>query len=93
MDSRRQGLLASTGIPHSTRVRSIVKALPLPGREDTGLVGQHHKVDILELDTALVASSTHLDHMGSLRPARADGVATLQGTETYRRIGLLIASQ
>lgn len=82
------------GIPHSTRGRNIVKALLLPGREDTGVVGHHHlRVDILELDTALVGNNTRLDHTGSLLPARVDGVAILQGTKIYRRIGLLIAGQ
>lgn len=88
MDSHRRGLLASTGILHNPRGRSMAKALHLPDREDTGVVDHHLllRVAILELDTVPVGSNTRLDRMASLRPAKADGVAIRRGIDLHQSI-------
>lgn len=84
MDSRRRDLLGRTDIPHSLKARSMLKGLHR-GREDTGVVGHPRpKGDILELDMALVDSSTHPGHTDSLRLDRADGVATRRDIELHR---------
>lgn len=82
MDKRRRGLLAHTDILQAS---SMVKALHHPGRkEDTGAVGHRSpREDIPELDMAPVGSSTRPGHMGSLRPARAGGVAIHRGIELH----------
>lgn len=81
MDSRLQDLLISTDIPDNPKARSMAKSLHRGRKEDTGAAIRHHrsKEAILELDTALADSNIHLGRMGSLHPARADGVAIHQG--------------
>ena len=89
MDSHRRGPMARTAILLNPKGHSIAKAPRLTGREDTGVAGRPRpRVDILELDTALVGN-TRLDRMGSLRPAKADGAAIRRGIKPHRRIGVL----
>ena len=93
MDNHRRGLLTSMGILHSPKGRRMAKGPRLlEAREDTGVVRHLRlRVDSLELDTAPVEGNTRPDRMGSHRPAKVVGVATLRGIELHRRIGLSYA--